>query len=97
MHHNLILHTDSERSGAFKVSRLKLIAVVKLLGYIVAGSSFQQNLVLDGVNLPSDFTSSLDYFPTLLAEPNSTFSCFAGNYSPLTLCVIGKKKTDPAT
>jgi hypothetical protein len=50
---------------------IALIPIIVFLGCIVAGSSFQQNLVLDGVSLPVDFTASLGYFPALSVESNS--------------------------
>ena len=76
---------------------IALIPVVVFLGCIGAGSSFQQNLVLEGVSLPVNDTSSIGYFPAQSAKLNSYSAQFLGNYTSDILSVIGKSKADPAT
>lgn len=67
------------------------------LGYIAVGNSFQQNLVLDGVSLPVDWSSSVNYFPALTAQSALVTGQFLGNNTNTILSIIGKKKTDPNT
>ena len=77
-----------------------MIAILSLaisLGYIVGGSSFQQNLVLDGVSLPVDWSSSVNYFPALTAESALVTAQFLGNNTATISSIVGKKKTDPQT
>jgi hypothetical protein len=76
---------------------IALVSIIVFLGCIVAGSSFQQNLVLDGVSLPVNITPSAAYFPAQSAKYASFAEQFLGNYSSDILSVIGKSKNDPAT
>lgn len=74
-----------------------LISIAAFLCCIVGGSSFQKNLVLDGVSLPVDITPSLGYFPALFAESAANVDGFLSRYGNDILGIIGKNKTDPAT
>jgi hypothetical protein len=76
---------------------IALIHTVVFLSCIAEGSSFQQNLALEGVSLPVNFTLSLAYFPALSAETASNVSMFFANYGSDIACLAGKSKTDPAT
>jgi hypothetical protein len=76
---------------------IALIHTVVFLSCIVSGSSFQQNLVLEGISLPVNVTPSLAYFPTLSAETDSNVSTFFKNYGSDIQGLAGKSKTDPAT
>lgn len=73
------------------------IPIVISLGCIVACSSFQQNLVIEGISLPVDFSSSVNYFPALTAKAAAATNEFLGNYSATAMGIIGKKKSDPET
>lgn len=83
--------------GHYIASMIALIPIVVFLSCIAVGSSYQKNLVLDGVSLPVDITPSLGYFPALFAESAANVDGFLANYTSNILSIIGKKKTDPAT
>lgn len=76
---------------------IALLHVITLISCIAAGSSFQQNLVLDGVSLPVDITPAADYYPAQSAKFDSYGKQFFGNHTPEIFSVIGMSKTDPAT
>jgi hypothetical protein len=74
-----------------------ILPIIISLGYIASSSSFQQNLVLDGVSLPVDWSSSVNYFPALTAQSALVTAQFLGNNSATILSIVGKKKSDPQT
>lgn len=74
-----------------------LCSIVVFLGCIVAGSSFQQNSVLEGISLPIDFSSSIYYFPALSVAAATSTKEFQGNYTSVILTLVGKEKSDPQT
>lgn len=76
---------------------IAFIPIVIFFGCIVAGSCFQENLVLDGVSLPVNVTPSAGYFPAQSAKYASYAGQFLSNYSSVIMSVIGKSKSDPAT
>ena len=68
-----------------------------LLSCAVAGSSFQQNLVYEGVSVPVDWSFSTTFFPNLTLEASEVTRRFNVAYGSLSLALVGKNKTDPAT
>lgn len=73
------------------------IPTVIFLGCIVAGSSFETKLFLDGISLPVNSTPSLSYFPAESAKVVGYSTQFLGNYSSDILSLAGKNKTDPSS
>ena len=59
------------------------------------GSSFQQNLILEGVSLPVNFSSSVSYFPTLTAQSALVTGTFFANNSVYWERLTGMNKSDP--
>ena len=59
------------------------------------GSSFQQNLILEGVSLPVNFSSSVSYFPALTAQSALVTGTFFANNSVYWERLTGMNKSDP--
>ena len=59
------------------------------------GSSFQQDLILEGVSLPVNFSSSVNYFPALTAQSALVTGTFFRNNSVYWARLIGMNKSDP--
>ena len=72
-----------------------LICAVAFFSCFSVGSSFQQNLILEGVSLPVDFSSSVDYFPALTAQSALVTETFFANNDIYLARLIGMNKTDP--
>ena len=74
---------------------IAFLCTITLFSCFLPGSSFQQNLTLDGVSLPVDFSSSVNYFPALTAAAAFQTGQFLFNNTPAILGVVGMSKTDP--
>ena len=74
---------------------IAILFAISLASCISVGSSFQQNLVLDGVSLPVDFSSSVDYFPSMTAAAAFQTGQFLYNNSRALMGFVGMNKTDP--
>jgi hypothetical protein len=74
---------------------IAFLCTVALFSCFSTGCSFQQDLVFDGVSLPVDFSSSVDYFPALTTEAAAVTAQFVSNNTPTIMSIIGMKKSDP--
>ena len=72
-----------------------ILFAISLASCISVGSSFQQNLVIEGVSLPVDFSSSVNYFPSLTAAAAFQTGQFLFNNSRAFMSFVGMNKTDP--
>ena len=72
-----------------------LICAVAFFSCFSLGSSFQQNLILEGVSLPVNFSSSVNYFPALTAQSALVTGTFFANNSVYWARLIGMNKSDP--
>ena len=71
------------------------LCAIVLFSSFTTGTSFKQNLILDGVSLPVNFSSSAAFFPALTAQSrNVTQTFFALNF-PYFTSIVGKNKSDP--
>ena len=71
------------------------ICAIVLFSCFLTGSSFKQDLVLDGVSLPVNFSSSTEFFPALTAQSRLVTGTFLAQNYPYFASIVGKNKTDP--
>ena len=72
-----------------------IICATVLFSSFLTVTSFKQNLVLDGVSLPVNFSSSTEFFPALTAQSKLVTGTFYVQNVPYLNSIVGKTKTDP--
>jgi hypothetical protein len=72
-----------------------LTCAVAFFSCFSVGSSFQQNLILEGVSLPVNFSSSVNYFPALTAQSAQVTGTFFANNTVYLSRLVGMNKSDP--
>ena len=72
-----------------------IICATVLFSSFLTVTSFKQNLVLDGVSLPVNFSSSTEFFPALTAQSKLVTGTFYVQNVPYLNSIVGKNKTDP--
>ena len=72
-----------------------IICAIVLFSSFLTGTSFKQNLILDGVSLPVDFSYSAAFFPALTAQSRNVTATFFAQNVPYFTSIVGKNKSDP--
>ena len=71
------------------------ICAIVLFSSFLTVTSFKQNLILEGVSLPVNFSYSAAFFPALTAQSRNVTATFFAKNVPYFTSIVGKNKTDP--